>query len=101
MSEKEKRAAKKSVAKRSVAKKPGTKKSGTHPLTDVRRHTFHLEVDGRTIDINFDISYNTVSIGRPRPPIPQGQQRVIVWSMHPVGIDQVGTLEIIEHGPRI
>lgn len=57
-----------------------------------------LELDGGGhLEINFGIAYSGVSIGPPRPPL--GTARLINWSVHPVGINQVGVLQITEHGP--
>lgn len=50
------------------------------------------------LEITVGIAYSGVGIGRPKPPVPQEQQRVVSWSMHPVGIDQVGVVQVIQHG---
>jgi hypothetical protein len=65
------------------------------------KNVFEFPLDsGAYIEITFGIAFNGVGLGRPIPPVPQGQQRLVSWSAHPVGIDQVGVLQVIEHGPR-
>lgn len=73
--------------------------SGSGSESPPRTEVFRFELNGGVIvEITVGIAYNGVGLGRPIPPVPQEQQRLVSWSMHPVGIDQVAVLQVIQHG---